>query len=327
MDNAPTTSGDAREVKIPVWRRMATFPLVALFLGLLAFGIMSAFLAFLAYGFASVMGIERIQDMPDWFSSYLRPILATVGSILVLKLAIRHFVAEKRDDLPFDGRSRDFLTGIAFAAILMSLVVGIAAVLGGYRVSGWGGSTSLGWLLLAAGFKAAFFEEILFRGVIFRFLEEFAGSWIALILSAILFGFLHHNNPNATLFTTLAIAIQAGVLLGGAYMLTRNLWFAIGLHWGWNVTQGYIWDVSVSGIPVDGMLEAHPAGNALISGGTFGLEASIIATVLVTAAGIWMIAKAKQLDRIVEPWWVRREQGLKLPDSTGRLSRSLLAAE
>ena len=323
MDEKTSVASDLSAAKAPLWRRITEFPLVALVLGLLAFALLSALLALMAMGLANVFGIEHIRDMPDWVSSYLRPILVTLGAIAVLKFMIRRLGAEKRDDLPFDARSRDFLTGIVFAAILMSVVVGIAAVLGGYRISGWGGSTSLAWLVVTAGFQAAFFEEILFRGVVFRFLEEFAGSWIALLLSAVIFGFIHHGNPNATLFTTLAIAVQAGLLLGGAYMLTRNLWLAIGLHWGWNVTQGYVWDVSVSGIPVDGLLKSQPAGDSLISGGAFGLEASIIATVLVTATGIWLIAKSAKLGHIVRPWWVRRRQGLALPTSTGPLSPSL----
>ena len=92
-----------------------------------------------------------------------------------------------------------------------------------------------------------FTEELLFRGILFRWIEEFGGSWAALAVTSALFGLAHIFNPGATWFSSFAIAVEAGVLLGGAYMLTRNLWLAMGLHAGWNFTQGEIFDVPVSG--------------------------------------------------------------------------------
>jgi hypothetical protein len=161
-------------------------------------------------------------------------------------------------------------------------------------------------LWLSAGFQAAFVEEIVARGILFRFLESLGGSRFALALSSALFGLGHLANPNATLWSAIAIAIEAGIMLGGAYMLTRNLWLAIGLHFGWNVTQGYIWDVPVSGNPVDGLVSAHPAGPEILSGGMFGLEASIIALALATPLGAWFVYRAALRGKLVRPWWVRR---------------------
>jgi uncharacterized protein len=188
----------------------------------------------------------------------------------------------------------------------MSAIVGLVALLGGYRIEGWGGGTSWPLLWFAAGLQAAFLEEILVRGILFRFLEEFGGSWFALAVSSALFGFGHATNPNATVFTSLAIAIEAGILLGGAYMLTRNLWLAIGIHFGWNVTQGYLWDVPVSGVAVDGMVNSRSTGPDLISGGAFGVEASVIALALATALGVWFVILAARRGNVVRPWWVRR---------------------
>ena len=101
---------------------------------------------------------------------------------------------------------------------------------------------------------------MLFREILFRFLEQFGGSWFALALTSALFGLGHIVNPNASAFSSFAIAVEAGVLLGGAYMLTRSLWAPIGLHAAWNFTQGYIYDVPVSGIDQQGMVEARLSG-------------------------------------------------------------------
>jgi hypothetical protein len=80
----------------------------------------------------------------------------------------------------------------------------------------------------------------------------------------------------------------------------------IGLHAAWNFTQGFIFDVPVSGLDQDGLVEAQLSGPVLLSGGAFGLEASLIALAIATAAGIWLVVLAVRRGRLVEPWWVRR---------------------
>ena len=77
-------------------------------------------------------------------------------------------------------------------------------------------------------------------------------------------------NPNATLFSSFAIAMEAGVLLGAAYVLTRRLWLAVGIHFAWNFTQGGIFGGRVSGITMDGLLESQLSGPTLFSGGSSG---------------------------------------------------------
>ena len=116
----------------------------------------------------------------------------------------------------------------------------------------------------------------------------------------------HIFNDNATIFSSFAIAVEAGVLLGGAYMLTRSLWAPMGLHAAWNFTQGEIYDVPVSGLDGKGLVEAKLSGPELLSGGQFGLEASVIALVIATAAGVWLIRLAIKRGELVQPYWVRR---------------------
>jgi hypothetical protein len=155
-------------------------------------------------------------------------------------------------------------------------------------------------------------EEMLFRGILFRWIEEFAGSWAALFVTSALFGIAHIYNPNATWFSSFAIAVEAGVLLGGAYMLTRSLWMPIGLHAAWNFTQGFVFDVPVSGVDSQGIVEARLSGPEILSGGQFGLEASILALLVATAAGIALVLRAIKQGQLVRPWWVRRRAALSV---------------
>src|SRR5688572_22811179 len=219
--NAPATTTPK-----PLWKRVLQFPLVALIL------------AFLFVTFAQALG-----GLVSWLAGnglddevFATPadlvfgLAVTVFTVLAYKLVVVRMGEQPRDDLPFDSRAGDAISGFAQGALVFSAIVGIAALVGAYQALGL--SPAEDWLpiLIGAGLMAGVTEEILLRGIVFRWLEEFGGSWFALALSALIFGFLHAGNPNATLISSLSIALAAGVLLGGAYMLTRNLWLAIGMH-------------------------------------------------------------------------------------------------
>lgn len=159
---------------------------------------------------------------------------------------------------------------------------------------------------LALAMAAAFVEELLFRGILFRVIEETLGSVWALAVSAVIFGLMHGFNPGATVISTVAISLEAGVLLAAAYMLTRRLWLPIGLHFAWNFTESGIFGASTSGHEAHGLLISRLSGPDLLSGGAFGPEASIVAVLLCLAAGIGLLVVAARRDHIVAPIWRRK---------------------
>ena len=134
------------------------------------------------------------------------------------------------------------------------------------------------------------------------------GSWIAIFLSAFLFGFAHAANPNASLFSSIAIAVEAGILLSAAYLFTQRLWMVIGIHFAWNFTQGGIFGIAVSGQEVEGLFQATLEGPAFITGGEFGAETSIIAIIICSGAGLFFLWKARQRGHFTKPFWVRRRE-------------------
>lgn len=287
------------EVKKPMWRRIVDFPLVAM---VIAVGLMIGTSALFSFVKVYIPALDTPETMP------VRAALYILVLLIVYKLAIARLGSQPRDDMPFKGSGRGLLLGLVSGLVLFSLIVGVAALLQVYRIIGDGSTEQLVSALFTIAIVPAFTEELLFRGILFRWIEEFAGSWTALALTSVLFGAAHIMNPNATLLSSLAIAIEAGVLLGGAYMLTRNLWMAMGLHASWNFTQGEIFDVPVSGLDSHGLVEAQLSGPPLLSGGAFGLEASVIAMVLATAAGAWLVVMAVRRGHVVAPMWVRRRQ-------------------
>jgi membrane protease YdiL (CAAX protease family) len=284
----------------PLWRRIVNYPLVALVIAVALFIAASAL--------AMALG-RPLQPLPQVERTVLRALIAIVVIVAVYKLAIARLGDHPRDDLRLDrDAGRNLGLGLALGFVIMAVAVGIAAVLGVYRIVGPGDASRLVLELVGVAIMPGLTEEMLFRGILFRWIEDFGGSWAALAVTSALFGLAHIMNPNATWFSSFAIAVEAGVLLGGAYMLTRSLWFPMGLHAAWNFTQGEIFDVPVSGIDEHGLVQAQLSGPPLLSGGNFGLEASIIALVLATAAGVWLVWLAVRQGKIVAPHWVRHRR-------------------
>ncbi len=198
----------------------------------------------------------------------------------------------------------EFAAGLLAGTGLFTITIGGLWAFGCYHITG----TNY-WFMLVESMGMAvlsgFVEELLTRGIIFRIIEESVGTWIALVLSALLFGAMHLGNPNATVTSATAIALEAGLLLGACYVLTRRLWFAVGLHLAWNFTQGGIFGVAVSGTTPKGILQSTLTGPPLLSGGGFGAEASIVAVIVCVTGFIVVIIKARNKGRIVKPFWQR----------------------
>ena len=281
----------------PLWRRIVDFPLVTMLVAVVLFVLANA---------AAILAIKLLPALDQTAGTLIRSAIAVAIVLIVYKLAIRHLGEQPRDDLRLADAPQGLGLGLLLGFLVFTLIVGVAAIADVYNIIGAGGTGELLRVLVTIAILPGFMEELLFRGILFRWLEEFAGSWFALATTSALFGLAHMFNPNATALSSFAIALEAGVLLGGAYMLTRNLWMAIGLHAAWNFTQGWIFDVPVSGTDQNGLVEAQLSGPELLSGGAFGLEASVIAMVVATAAGVALVVLAVKQGELVRPWWVRR---------------------
>ena len=293
------TDGNASKTAKPLWRRIVDFPLMAMVIAL-CIVVGTVWLANLALRQVPHMGL------PDSSREMIAGLIVIALVVAVYKLAISKLGEQPRDDLRRVHAVRDLALGLGGGALLFSLVTLVAALVGVYSIVGLGDARSILFVAVTFGIIPGVMEELLFRGILFRHLEDFGGSWFALALTSALFGVAHIFNPNATIFSSFAIAVEAGVLLGGAYMLTRSLWAPIGIHAAWNFTQGEVYDVPVSGIDGTGLVEAQLSGPELLSGGAFGLEASVIALMIATAAGLWLVVRAVRAGHIVRPWWVRR---------------------
>lgn len=202
------------------------------------------------------------------------------------------------------GKLAELALGLALGTALLILAVGLITLFGGYRVTGISASPQL-LVPLAIGIGAGFVEEVFFRGILLRVLDAWLGSWAALAITSLLFGLIHLLNPGASLVTALGLVIEAGVLLGAAYLLTRRLWLAFGLHIAWNTLQAGVFSSAVSGSGTQsGLLVAEFSGPTWLNGGSMGIEGSLLTVLLGFAAGIVMLVHAARRGHLQGP--VRR---------------------
>ena len=251
--------------------------------------IASFVLALIMYG-GSQVACDVVK--PDWVK-WLVSVGVSVVMLALYACFVRWFEKQPARDIPLRKVVGDTGKGLAIGAGFMIVVVLVMMAFGLYKITSAGTDRPLAivtafFLFLYVGVG----EEILFRGILFRWIDERWGFVVALVVSSLLFGFMHFGQPGATWWSSLAIAIEAGLLLGAAYKFSGTLWLPIGIHWAWNFVQGNVFGFQVSGGDAgDALLQAHVEGPDILTGGLFGAEASLITVILGLGLSIWFFVR------------------------------------
>lgn len=211
-----------------------------------------------------------------------------VGSLAAYVGLVRLAEDRRPSELALRPAPRELASGLLLGGLMMAATILLLHLAGAIVLV----SRPIGYVgdAVALAFQSGVVEEILLRLVVLRLLWRAFGPWAALAFSAALFGALHLANPHSSLFAALAIAVEAGMMLGAFYILTGRLWMSIGVHAGWNFTQGWLFGAAVSGTddfaggPLD--LAPSPGVPEWVSGGGFGPEASLAGLLVGTAVGL-----------------------------------------
>lgn len=234
---------------------------------------------------------------------------ATLGVTATLAVFVARRFLDKKSfvslGLKLDGTAAaDTLIGIVISALVMAGMFSLLLSLGlieFHGLSWWGDDTGgqfQATAVLAIGAVVAkltivaWWEELVMRGYVFRNLIAGVGLAWAIALSSLLFGFTHGLNPNATLLTSVLIAVITPQLIY-AYLKTGQLWLPIGLHLGWNFFQASVFGFAASGQDSPSLIRQSPVGPEWLSGGAFGAEGSIL------------IVPATALSCLIIHYWVR----------------------
>jgi membrane protease YdiL (CAAX protease family) len=239
-------------------------------------------------------GARALFGKAAWLPYVMTPLSLGLGYGLYV-LAVAYGEKRHASELALRHAPGELVTGILIGLGMFALVFASLRLIGVYTLAG---PVASNWLedvrvTLATGL----IEELLLRAIAFRLMMRAFGLPVALALSAALFGALHLANQNASPFAAIAIAIEAGLMLAGFYILTGRLWMSVGVHAAWNFAQGPLFGARVSGnIEKGSFFQSAPVAGSpdLLSGGAFGPEASLSGIVVGLAVFLILMAAARR---------------------------------
>ncbi len=287
-----------KDKKLRTWLRLLLFVIGAGVVLIIA-SVIIGVIFYLTGNFEDLteMGSDIYLTPTMLFTQLGTTLIASIG-LFGLSVILRRFLDKNRRplfSLGFDFKRAPlaYLWGFLLGAVLLSVGYGIQVLFGlvepGYS-GGWFETPFFFGATFVMFFFSALFEELLLRGYPTKIIDEAAPRFFAVAIPSVLFGLLHLTNPGTTWLSTINITL-AGALLGLVYLKSGSIWLAAGLHLGWNFAQGPLFGLGVSGLNgYPTLLRGYPAGHWLWSGGDFGLENSLIATILMVIAIALLIA-------------------------------------
>jgi len=237
------------------------------------------------------------------------PVIITSFIIALYILIYRYYERRKITELSTHNFGKYLLFGLLLGFLLPSLSIFVAYLRGEYIILSISNLTNIFLrdftISIFFGILTAVFEEVVFRGVVFRLIEEKLGSYIAMIISCVIFGFLHLQNGSDSFFVGITVSVIS-VLVTAAYMYTRNLWFPIAIHFAWNFTEGNIFGTPVSGdASFPSIIVSKLEGSQWFTGGAWGIEATVQTVIFSLVAGIILLVLCHKKGEIVQPYWIK----------------------
>lgn len=228
----------------------------------------------------------------------------TIAAILAIPLVLVFRVWVDRRSitsmgLQWQGFSRQAMAGVLLSIVLLGLGSLILFATGNIWWTGVTFDAASFFSALGLFALIALEEELVFRGYMLNNLMESMDKWTALTITTVAFALVHLGNLHIDLVAVINL-LAGGFLLGINYIYTRNLWFSLLFHCSWNFCQGSVLGYEVSGLDFQSLLHMEKNGSHLLTGGQFGFEGSLIATLLlVITILVWQkrVSSKKQVPR------------------------------
>lgn len=294
LDEALTAA--PRVPLVPLGQRILRFPLTRIVLATVFF-----MLPFL------LLQAVATHIFEDKLFSRLGQVLGACLGCLSYAFYVTRIERRRLSELALSGALQEYSVGFVLGGLMVCLSVVVIAAFGGLHSLTWAPGANLGVLMLPLLMHTTvgLIEEVVMRGIFFRVVQEYLGSWLALLASGLLFGAMHLFNDHASALGIANTAI-AGVFFAAAFLLTGRLWLCAALHTGWNFFQDGIFSLAVSGHEVKtGLLVTELSGPDWLTGGAYGIEGSAIDLALVAVAAALVVWLARRKGRMVAPAWKR----------------------
>lgn len=250
---------------------------------------------YLGMEFLKGLGILKGSLIGDAIFSFLEISLVFGFTLISIFLWVKYYQGRKISTIGFykEGWLKNYVKGSLIGILMFSLVMIILYVSGNAHIDksptiATGFSALGAVLILAPGWMIqSATEEALTRGWLLSTVSSHFGLIIGVVVSSSFFGIIHAANDGVTVFAIVNI-ILVGVALSIISIYYNNIWVASGVHFTWNMFQGNVYGVPVSGSVYGNasIVQTKLSGSEMITGGSFGPEAGVIASIVIIGVSI-----------------------------------------
>ena len=208
-------------------------------------------------------------------------------------------IVEKRNlrSLGFTGKVFDYLTGAVLAIVLLAVIVGAGLATKVLRFDGMIASANTSYLALLFGAFViqSLAEEILSRGFLLPSLAKKTSLPVAILVSSTAFALPHLASVVEAegAFAVIGVAnlYLVSLVFSMLFLLRSNIYIVAGLHCVWNFVLYGVMGLAVSGSEAnpDALMAFEVTGENLLSGGIYGLEASIVTTAVLGIVSVILV--------------------------------------
>lgn len=236
----------------------------------------------IAGGFIVLLALTLIKNTSSVFRILLIIIYNLISGVGLVFIFRKFIDRQSVYSLGWNFSQHKMHAAIGFCAAALIIAGGtlLLAALKYLHFTGWYAEAEDLYISFGIMVMVAVVEELVFRGYILNNLMQSVNRYAALLISSILFALAHATNPNFNWLAFVNIFL-AGIILGINYIYTQNLWYAVLFHFAWNFLQGPVIGYEVSGLDFQSIFQLELTGNEIITGGKFGFEGSIVASLLI----------------------------------------------
>ncbi|WP_082422597.1 CPBP family intramembrane glutamic endopeptidase [Aquimarina longa] len=274
-----------------ILKRIIYFPITKIILGI-------------AICLGILIGVQNLITKPLIYfliaNKEIGDTIINYSSVVILLLSyfylFRIYEKRKIKELFKTNLKTELLGGFFFGFLVVSLVILILYLLGYYTIHS---IANFSYLLAPLSFLiiAALIEEVFFRLIIYRILEKWIGTYIALLIISILFTIPHLLNDNVTMLSILLL-LAFGFAHSIMYTYTKRLWLPFAFHLGWNFAQPF-YGSNLSGTEEGHIINSSFDGPILLIGSEFGIEDSILSISFLILISIIFLYLSIKKEKIV----------------------------
>lgn len=245
--------------------------------------------------------LEMVNEMTSGDLFVAASLFATAGMILVVLLFCKLIQKRRMTSVGFVKKDmlKEYLVGLLMGFLFFTVAVLICVITGTMKFNGFSQSFSIGmFLLFLLGYMVqGMSEEVLCRGYFMISVARRYPIVAGILANSLSFAALHLFNSGISILAFINLTLFG--ILASVYFLKRgNIWGIAAFHSIWNLVQGNVYGVLVSGMGTECSVFSTTMveGKELINGGAFGLEGGLAVTI-VFVAGICFLYTRKTVDK------------------------------